>query len=533
MTALITPQGTRRIYQILVGWIWPLVTVVLLGMLGACTQPHPDSLRFGLSSAPVNLDPRYATDAASARINRLLYRRLVDFDDSIQPVPSLATWQRLSPLHYRFHLGDQGRRFHDGSLLTSEDVRATYWSILNDNPVSPHRSTLSLIRGIKTLGEDTIDFYLSRPDPLFPAYMVIGILPARSMAAKHPFQQQPLGSGNFRFLDWPQPEHLRLTRQTDGQVFEFLRVADPTVRVLKLLRGEIDMLQNDLPTELVSYLEEQDGIRMMQGDGNNFTYLGFNLDDPVVGRLAVRKAIAYAIDREALIRYVLGGAARVAGSLLPPEHWAGHPTLTGYPYDPARARAIVAKRESAGLPALRISYKTSSDPVRIRLATILQHQFQKVGIQIKLQSYDWGTFYGDIKQGRFQMYSLSWVGIKTPDIFHYIFHSASIPPAAANRGRFKDPVVDQLLEAVKITDSLEQQVNLFHRIQQRLSEQLPYIPLWYEEHVFACRDNVLGYRLASDGNYDGLLAVHRKRSLGSPRTRKSMGIKGAGPTMAK
>ncbi len=487
-----------------------LLFVVLGLLLGACSRPPDNALRFGLSEAPVNLDPRYATDAASARVNRLLYRRLVRFDAQQRPVPELATWTRLTPVHYRFRLGREGRRFHDGSRLNASDVKATYQSVLDPANGSPHRSTLTLIKRIEVVDPDTVDFYLSHPDLQFPGYLVIGILPARAIAAGRQFQDHPLGSGPFRFVAWPQTSRLILQRLSDGQRFVFLEVRDPTVRALKLLRGEIDMLQNDMPAELIAYLRGQRGVRIEEGPGSNFTYLGFNLKDPATRKLAVRKAIAHAIDRRAIIRYVLAGAARPANALLPPEHWAGDPGLRGYRYDPARARALLGQAGYGPDHRLALSYKTSSDPLRVRLATVLQSELGKVGIDVRLQSYDWGTFYGDIKAGRFQMYSLSWVGIKTPDIFRYVFYSTSVPPAGANRGRFDDPQVDRLIDAAGRADSLAEQAADYQRVQARLLAVLPYVPLWYEDQIYVCRSDIAGYRLANDGNYDGLRWVHRR-----------------------
>ncbi|MDH3981142.1 MAG: ABC transporter substrate-binding protein, partial [Gammaproteobacteria bacterium] len=128
----------------------PAIKRILLSLLitllaGACTQPPDQVIRFGLSAAPANLDPRYATDATSARINRLLYRRLVDFDGSVRPQASLAHWQQLSPKHYRFHLAAGRANFHDGTVLTAHDVAATYRSILDPASASPHAGTLRLI----------------------------------------------------------------------------------------------------------------------------------------------------------------------------------------------------------------------------------------------------------------------------------------------------------------------------------------------------------------------------------------------------
>ncbi|MDD1751078.1 MAG: ABC transporter substrate-binding protein, partial [Methanothrix sp.] len=480
----------------------------MAALLGACGSPPHDVLRFGLASAPVTLDPRFATDATSARIDRLLYRQLVDFDDAFQPVPSLASWQQLAPDHYRFVLGKEGRRFHDGSRLTANDVKATYDFILDATHASPHRATLEMIREIAVVDDDTVDFYLRESDPLFPGRLVIGILPAAQIAAGRAFNTHPLGSGPFEMVAWPAPGQLQLRRIKDGQILEFLQVRDPTVRILKLQRGELDMVQNDLPPELIRYAAALPDLRVLQGKGSNFTYLGFNMQDPVVGRLAVRQAIAYALDREAVIRYVLGGAARPASALLPPDHWAGNPAIPQYPYDPARARALL-KAAGFAKGELHIVYKTSNDPFRIRLATIIQQQLGDAGIDVELRSYDWGTFYGDIKTGRFQMFSLSWVGIKMPDIFHYAFYSSAVPPAGANRGHFSSALADHLIDAAQTVTDPAQQADYYRQLQRYLWDELPYVPLWYEDHVFVARRGIEGYTMARDGNYDGLVNVRQ------------------------
>ena len=124
----------------------------------------------------------------------------------------------------------------------------------------------------------------------------------------------------------------------------------------------------------------------------------------------------------------MGKSARQAEALLPPEHWAGNSDLVSLDYNPDKSRRLLAQAGYNDSSPLRIIYKISNDPFRLRLATIIQSQLKSVGIEVEIRSYDWGTFYGDIKEGRFQMYSLSWVGLKIPDIFYYIFHSKSIPP---------------------------------------------------------------------------------------------------------
>jgi peptide/nickel transport system substrate-binding protein len=490
----------------LAAWFGLLCLLALSG----CSQPADDIIRMGLASAPSNLDPRFATDATSARLNRLLYARLVDFDENLLPVPALAEWEQLAANHYRFRLRPERATFHDGTVLTARDVAATYRHILDPANGSPQRSALQLIERIAVLDGVTLDFHLARPDPLFPGYLVIGILPEAGILTRQPFHEAPLGSGPFRFDSWPEPGRVRLQRLRDGQIIEFQRIADSTVRILKLLRGEVDLLQNDLSAEMLDYMQQQPGISIGYGTGSNFAYLGFNLQDPVTGDLRVRQAVAHAIDRRAIIAHVLGDAARLAAALLPPDHWAGNPDLQPIAYAPQRARALLREAGYTDEAPLELRFKTSTDPLRIRIATVIQDQLRQVGIDMKLQSYDWGTFYGDIKAGRFQLYSLAWVGIKTPDIFRYAFHSTSLPPAGANRGRLSDKQVDRLIEAAEQARTIEAQAAAFRRVQARLLDILPYVPLWYEDHVYAIRNDLIGYRLAADGNYDALNDVHRK-----------------------
>ena len=483
---------------------------LLFWIISGCTDPEPsEKIRFGLTTDPVTLDPRFATDAVSDRINRLLYSKLVDFDENYHVIPALADWKKISPEHYRFTLGRNHRVFHDGEKLTSEDVKASYESVLDSVTASPHRSSLGMIERIEAPDSETIDFYLNKADPLFPGRLTLGIVPAHLLKKNHPFNKEPVGSGSMKFIAWPQSGDLLLERSRDQQIIEFITVKDPTVRVLKLIRGELDLFQGDIPQEMLDWLEKQSEAKINRGKGNTFSYLGFNMQDPVVGQLKVRQAIAYALNRGAIIKYVFKNTAREANAILPPEHWAGHPDLSGVKRDLDQATKLLAELGHDKNKPLKIIYKTSNNPFRIRLATVIQHQLKQVGVELEIQSYDWGTFYGDIKSGHFQLYSLSWVGLKLPDIFRYVFHSDSVPPEGANRGRYSDQQIDSLIEKAEAETDQSQQAGYYQKIQELLLDQLPYVPLWYEDNVLVQRKNLEGYELATDGNYDGLLEVRK------------------------
>lgn len=478
-------------------------------VITGCTESNRTSIAFGLNTAPVTLDPRFSTDAVSYRITRLIYKSLVDFNEQFQAVPDLASWEKLALDHYRFTLNNKRREFHDGTRLTAKDVKATYEFVLNPDNVSPHKGSVQMIEAIIIIDEDTLDFKLSQVDPLFPGRLVIGILPEKLISSKHDFNRQPVGSGPMRFLEWQDDSRLTLVRTNDEQAISFISIKDPTVRVLKLLKGEIDLVQGDLPPEIIQWLDEKDSVQVEKKRGDAFTYLGFNLEDADTGNKLVRRAIAHAIDRDAIIKYVKGGAARKAGAILPADHWAGRPDLTGLEYDPDKAKSLLTQAGYSNTNPLKLTYKTTSKPVSLRFATIIQDQLKAVGVDVDIRSYDWGTFYGDIKQGRFQLYSLSWVGLKMPDIFRYAFHSDSIPPNGANRGRFINAVVDNIIETAELEPSITKQAEYYRELQYVLFDALPYIPLWYEDNVLAMRQDIKGYTLSTDGNFDALLKTVR------------------------
>lgn len=488
-------------------------------LLGCSSQKEKkaNAIKMGVTSRPRMLDPRLATDALSSRVNRLLYAQLIDFNEAFEPVPDLAAWQKISEQHYRFTLVKKSV-FHteQPTVLTAFDVEATYRSVLDSNFGSPHKGSLKGVLKVKAINENQVDFYLKQPDALFVGRLVIGILPKSLIQAKHDFKALPIGSGACQFVS-NSTQKLVIQRQ-DGVQIQFIPVKEATVRVLKLRKGELDIIQNDLSPELVQYCQQNKQLKVKWHHGTSFGYIGLNFEDPLLKQLPMRQALAYGIDRQAIINALFNGHARLATELLVPEHWAGNKTLKPMTYQPEKAKKLLKMVKkppglvnSAGL--IELSYKTSSDPTRLRLATIYQAQLKKIGIQLNIQSYDWGTFYSDIKKGRFQLYSLAWVGVKSPDIFQYVFDSHAIPPNGANRGRYRDAKVDALIAEASRAQSVAKQAQLYQQLQSRLYDTLASLPLWYEDQYAVMNRKIVGYELYADGRYDGLLKVqftHKK-----------------------
>jgi peptide/nickel transport system substrate-binding protein len=464
----------------------------------ACQNPaQTNTINFAIAQAPLNLDPRYATDAASERVNRLLYQPLVDFDAASKPTPKLATWRDLSLTQYQFSLNPNRAQFHNGAPLTALDVKATYDSILNLKD-SPHAAEFSNIKSITAVDKNTILFELKQPDKHFVAKLILGILPKNLLDKNHDFSHNPIGNGALKFASWQ--NKLTLKRVKDNQLIHLIEVKDPTVRVLKLLKGEVDLLQGDLPPELVKHLKKQPQIRLKSFLGGNFSYLGLNMQDPVLKQLKVRKAIAHAIDKPAIIKKVMVDQTRIANAILPPEHYAGNANLTPDDYNPGLAKKLLIEA-GVKLP-LKLVYKTSTDAQRVRFATIMQAQMRPAGIDLQIKSLDWGTFFADVKAGNFQLFGLTWVGIKTPEIYSKAFGSNNFPPNGFNRGQYADAELDALLFDENWSAATA-----------RIHAQLPVIPLWYEGQFAAMQKNISNYNPKADGNWDDLATVTKSATI--------------------
>jgi peptide/nickel transport system substrate-binding protein len=463
-------------------------------LLVACGKPENNGeINFAIAQAPLNLDPRYATDAASERVNRLIYQSLVDFDATLKPAWVLARGDALDDKNYRFIL-QKTAIFHNGDTLTADDVKATYDSIIALKD-SPHAAEFANIHNIQVEDKNTVLFQLKQSDKHFISKLIIGILPKNLIEHNHDFSHHPVGSGALKFVSWQ--NKLTLERISDHQIISLQEVKDPTVRVLKLLRGEADLIQGDLPPELVKHLQSKPEISVKTSVGANFSYLGLNMQDTQLQNLKVRQAIAHAIDRQAIIDKVMVQSSRIAGAILPPEHYTNKNTsLKPYDYNPELSKKLL-QEAGVKLP-LKLVYKTSTDAQRVRFATILQAQMRPAGIDLEIRSLDWGTFFADVKQGNFQLFGLTWVGIKTPEIYAKAFGSQNFPPNGFNRGRYQDAELDKLIAN---EDWLAATA--------RIHAQLPYIPLWYEGQFAAMQKNMRNYSPKPDGNWDNLAAVVR------------------------
>jgi peptide/nickel transport system substrate-binding protein len=254
---------------------------------------------------------------------------------------------------------------------------------------------------------------------------------------------------------------------------------------------------------MVEVLRKDSDLDVMTGEGTNYQYIALNVTDPVFSDVRVRKAIAYAIDREQIVKYLLRDQARLATGVIPPNNWAYEPNVTTYSYDPERARQLL---KEAGRENLSFTFSISTDDTNRMIASVLQQQLKEVGIRMEIRSNEFATFFADVVSGNFQAYTLQWVGGNNDPDSHLnlIFHSKMTPPNGANRGRYSNPEVDRLIDSARQEMDQEKRKSAYQRVQQIVAEELPYISLFYVDNVCVYNKRIEGMTLNPAGGYDFL-----------------------------
>jgi peptide/nickel transport system substrate-binding protein len=480
-------------------------------------------VNFLIESMPTNLDPRIGTDGQSERIDSLLFSSLVEFDEHRIPHSDLAeTWETPDPVTYMFHLRS-GVQFHDGRPLTSADVKYTFDSIINGSVTTSKRGSLRLVKSIETPNALTVIFHMSEPDGGFltnicrPAF---GVVPAGSGSDE---AEHPVGTGPFRFVSAQQDDNVVLERNasyfgTPAKIEQvrFRVVPEAVVRALELRKGSADLEMSSLAPDMIPVLRQQSSLDVTEQPGTNYAYVAFNFENPVLARREVRQALALATNREEIIQYLFRGQARPADGPLPANSWAYEPDITRYGYDPQQAERLL---DSAGLPRraenngmrIRLALKTSTEESTRLLGAVLQEQWRKVGVDLELRSMEPATLFADIARGDFELFTLRWIGANNdPEFYEFAFSSKRIPPMGGNRGHYRNPEIDALLDQARIESDQDKRRELFAKVQKIIAEDLPYISLWFMDNVSVHRKRVSDVQISPTGDYDFLRNIEAR-----------------------
>jgi peptide/nickel transport system substrate-binding protein len=489
---------------------------VLVLLTGCRAKPEPaNTVTMLIENSPTSLDPRVGVDAQSEHITTLIFDSLVRKDPHFNLQPWIATsWETPDPLTYRFHLRT-GVHFQNGQLLTSADVKYTLDSMRNGTVITAKAGALAHIDHVDAPDPATLIIHLKQPDAALLWNLsdgAMGIVPA---GVGRNFAFHPIGSGPFRFVSQMQDDEVILERsdnswapRPDVARVRFAVVPDAITRALELEKGSADVCINCMTADMIYALSKRPDLVIQSAPGTVMNYISFNTRDSVLRDVRVRQAIAYAMNRPLIIHSLWRDHARLAESLLPPEHWAWTADVQQYPYDPGKANALLDqagwKRAQDGI-RFHLAMKTSTDETSRLLAMILQQQLREVGIALEVRSFEFATFYADISKGAFQMYTLRWLGgNEDPDIFHYAYATEMFPPHGANRGRYSNPTLDALIREGSMSGDRAQRRADYVKVQQILAAELPSINLWYLDAVLVHTRRLSNVQVSGSGNFDFL-----------------------------
>ena len=497
--------------------IFLLLTAFCLLVSSGCRRRAGDAFVLALEASPKSIHPLMGSDAASERFRQLMYNTLMKKNERLDYVPDLASAVQAAPdgLSVTFTLRE-GVKFHDGKALTSADVKYTFDQLLAPNSPSPKSASFfegtgdarqPFVSAVEAPDPRTVVFRLRKPWlELYSNMIPIGIIPEGSFAT---LEQQPNGTGPYKFVARNEAQ-----QSVDLAAFDEYWEGAPNIKQVRvrvildagtqqaeLQGGGVHFASNTAltPDTYVS-LGRNPNLTVHQSPGANIQYLGMNTEAAPLNDARVRRAIAYAIDREELVKQLLQGQARVAHSMLPPESWAFSEGQK-YTYDPEQAKRLL---DEAGLrdpdgdgPKRRIDkplvFKISAtNAIGRQSAGVIQNAIEKVGLPVSIETLEDNTLREALVNGQYHLTTGRWVGgnqdpIFLRDLFTFLTGKGNY---RFNRSRYSNPELDKVLgEAVNTADRARAR-ELYVQAQEIISRDVPTLPLWYPNNIAVANKGV-------------------------------------------
>ncbi|HOK40130.1 MAG TPA: ABC transporter substrate-binding protein, partial [bacterium] len=493
-------------------FIFLFIFLILINL--SCSKKEKQELKIltvAISSNPTNLDARFASDMASQYITNQIYRSLIFINDKLDIEYDLAKSIEIIDSQVYVITIDSNVFFSNNKKLTADDVKFTYETIVDSESKSPYKKSFDYLDKIELIDDYKIKFELKRPYAPFLSCLTIGIVPEKlANLTQEEFSRKPIGAGPFEIVEWLADEKITLKKNEyynkqkidiDKIIFKIL--PDDNTRYLEIVKGSIDVSVNNIPQDMINQIQNNPKLKILTSNGVNYSYLGFNCEHKILKDKRVRQAIAYAINRDEIIKNILNGFAIKATNILIPENWANEPEVKKYEYDPETSKKLL---DEAGYKIKKngirftLEYKALNKDITRRIAEVIQAQLKQINIDVQIKMYEWGTFYGDVVKGNFEMFQLTWVGVTEPDIYYMVFHSSNIPPNGANRGRYKNPIIDKLVEEARYELNIEKRKKIYSEIQKIIAEDEPYVSLWYNSNICILNNRIKNYKLHPTGN---------------------------------
>lgn len=475
-------------------------------VLRAGAAPGPVTLTLGVDQEVVGLDPNKVTAFSSFRRIDLLYNRLVRYDAGLHVVGDLAeSWDTPDLRTYIFHLR-RGVRFHDGAELTADDVVFTIQRILDPKTASPARSYLDAVDGVTAVDRYTVRLHLAYPLASVLSGLTSGnasIVEKAAVLRAGDLQKTEAGTGPFMLAQWVPDNYMRLARNPRYFKRGLPKVDEVVIRVIpeqaSLLAG-VRSRSLDMATisdgSVVKQAMGDRGLAVQQAPSLNLRIFSFNTTRRPFTDPRVRDAIAYAIDRQAIVNAAEFGMGVVSGPIPAPDKVWALPVrdFPEYRPDPARAKQMLQQAGAAGA-----SFTITASPTYeggLAVAEVIQSQLRAAGLNPTIQNVEWGQYINLWVKRDFDAMVELRGGDPDPDRFLYrTFYSTG----AVNNFLFKDAAVDRLLDRGRVHVSVDERAPIYHDLERQLVRQAPAVFLYTPMESQVLQPYVKGFRLVPTG----------------------------------
>ncbi len=497
-------------------WILFPAVAAILALWSLPALAAGDTLVVATTSDAKTLDPHESPDGASAHIMVQIYETLVKVGPGGQIEPSLAEKvERIDDLSYRFTLR-RGVKFHNGEELKASDVKYTFERKAAIGKINYVLGNIDLAK-TEVVDDSMIIIRTKVPDTSFLAHLTHWgggcILNEKATkAAGQDFGTHPVGTGPYEFVSWPKGDRIVLKR-FDGYRGKksaipnivVRTITEATNRVIELEAGGVDISYAILPIDL-SKVQSNPKLRLLRTPDAVVQYMGFNLSKKPFDDIRVRQAIAHAIDVEKMVKVIFRGVGGVPKSVFAPSVKYYDPNMPTYPCDPEKAKALLA--EAGYKDGFRFTILTADRKERIDMATVIQNQLKKVGIEVGVNVMEWGAFQEKLKDRTHEVYLNSWTtAVPDPDYSVFgPFHSSQAR-IGLNRSMVVEKDIDDLIEKGRVTPEGAERGAIYSSIQKRIAELEPWLLLHNGEQLVGTQKYVKGFS-PDPGSYHVLHTVY-------------------------
>lgn len=481
-------------------------------------EKHGGTLTVALAEQPSTLNP-YGGMSDSKTIRHIM-ETLVDFNrETLEPEPLLATgWEIPNETTYIFTLRE-GVRFHDGTDFNADAVKAVFDYMLDETVASPRAGDFGLVESVEVLGEHQIAFHLKEPFGVFLAQLTRGYIMSPAFlrtATPEQFDTAPIGTGPFKVVKWIKDDQIVLERfddywdedlpYLDRLVYKIL--PDHLVKVVALKTGDVDLIDN-LPATEIDSLTNDPNFVFVSRPSTGYRSIYLNCESPPFNDVRLRQALAWAIDRDSMIRLATLGIGQPAYGPIAPSQWAFDPEFKPHTRDVGRAKALLAE---AGLPGgFTFTIKVSTSPEEIRMAEVLQQQLDEVGITMNMLTGEYTALRSTVIAGDYEAFFVGWLGGPDPDYNMWnSFHS----DGWFNWVRYKNPEVDRLLDEARQISDISRRTELYRQAQEIVATDAAMVFLKFP---YFAADGQAHSKRVQDFMPDGMQLMHFKSVWVDPK----------------